>query len=458
MANDELVIMPLPSATLVFGLQWLPLLGGKVERVGSRLARHHRATHMVLAGDSAASVGIARLKGGRTQRKVGLYSAAQNVAQLFSAGTIALLLDLGQAGFWLVAVHEGAVIARTDRLFGSSADARLVLSELCQSYPQLVVLGDPQAPVSPGLGAIEAASSHHSRLRALRRWTPILPWPVQFFLLALVLVLLVPRALHGLRPNVRAPAQRQPDDPGLAWKAAVDKAIQGRIVHGLAGTRSLLDTLHLLPVRVGGWALKEAECTRQLHKWRCHARYDRSTAQASNSEFLAGAPAHWRVEFISIEQARPTWEAGSFGVPVSVAHLKTSSHNERELFSSLQSIRMAFNQMQIGQPSPLPLSVPSDEKGQMHPKPPGLTMYQSRSLRFSGPLRSASLMLPYAASIEWNKALLVVRDVDKPGLTNSGLSLSLQGVLYETETSVAHEFRPAIVPADHRVDQGEILY
>src|SRR5690606_38977494 len=101
-----------------------------------------------------------------------------NVAQLFSAGTIALLLELGGAGFWLVAVHEGAVVARTDRLFDSSADAQLVLSELRQSYPQLVLLGDAQAPAQPGLGAIEAASTQHSSLRALRRLTPILPWPV----------------------------------------------------------------------------------------------------------------------------------------------------------------------------------------------------------------------------------------------------------------------------------------
>src|SRR5690606_34509253 len=198
-------------------------------------------------------------------------------------------------GFWLVAVHEGAVVARTDRLFGSSADAQLVLSELRQSYPQLVLLGHAQAPAQPGLGAIEAASSHPSSLRALRRWAPILPWPVQVFLLALVLVLLVPRLWQSFHPAPKAPAQ-QLDDPVQAWKAARDKAIQGRMVHGVQGTRSLLETLHQLPVRVGGWALKEAECIPHPRKWRCHARYERSTVQASNSEFLAAAPANWLVE------------------------------------------------------------------------------------------------------------------------------------------------------------------
>src|SRR5690606_2606946 len=88
---------------------------------------------------------------------------------------------------------------------------------------------------------------------------------------------------------------------------------------------------------------------------------------------------------------------------------------------------------------------------------PGLLMYLSRSLRLSGPLRSASLMLPHTGSIEWNKALLVVRDVDKPGLKNSSLNLSLEGVLDETETSVAYESRPAIVPAASHEDRGGAL-
>lgn len=457
MASEELFVMTLPTTTLVFGLQWLPLLGGKVERLGARMARQHRATHMVLADDTAGSVGIATLKPGRIPRKLCLHSAAQNIAQLFSTGTIAVLLQLEHAGFWLVAVHEGAVVARTDRLFPSSADAQLVLSELRLAYPQLVLLGDAQAPATPSLGAIEAASSHHSSLRLLRRWSPILPWPVQVFLLSLVLVLLVPRLWDMLRPVSQGPA-KQMGDPAQAWRLALEKAIQDRHVHGVAGTRSLLETLHQLPIRVGGWTLKEAECTPQARKWRCQARYERSTVHASNSQFLAGAPPHWIVEFASIEQARPAWEANAYGVPLDAGNLKSSAHNERDLFSSLQAIRTAFSQMRIGQPTPLSVPAPTDGHGRALPRPPGLTTYLSRPVQFSGPLRSSSLMLPYTGSIAWNKALLTLRDVDKPGLKKSSLSLSLQGVLYETEVLAGHSPHTAIVSDDSPDDPGETLY
>lgn len=457
MASDEFLLMTLPTATLVFGLQWLPLLGGKVERTGARLARQHRATHMVLASDSAGSVGIATLKTGRIPRKMRLHSAAQNVAQLFSTGTIAVLLPLEHAGFWLVAVHEGAVVARTDRLFASSADAQQVLAELRLAYPQLLLLGEAQAPTPPSLGMIEAASSHHNSLRLLRRWSPILPWPVQVFLLSLVLVLLVPRLWHMFRPVPHGP-EKQVGNSAQAWRLAREKAMQGRLVHGVQGTRSLLESLHQLPIRVGGWALKEAECAPQARKWRCQARYERSTVHASNSQFLAGAPANWNVEFASIEQARPAWEVNSYGVPVDAGNLKTPAHNERDLFSSLQAIRTAFSQMQIGQSTRLPVPAPSDDQGQALPRPPNFTSYLSRPVQFSGPLRSASLMLPYTASIAWNKALLILRDVDKPGLKKSSLSLSLQGVLYETEALARHQPHTTIVADDGLGDSGETIY
>lgn len=456
MASTEFLILPLPTATLVFGLQWLPLLGGKAGRLAPRLARQHRATHMVFAGDASDSVGIVSLKTGRAQRKTRLHSAAQNIAQLFSTGTVALLLELEQAGYWLVAVHEGAVIARTDRLYRSSTDAQLVLSELRQAYPQLVLLGDAHAPQQPSLGLIEAASSNHSLLRLLRRWTPVLPWPVQVFFLSLVLVLLVPRLWDAFGSTPYA-SVRQVDDPSQAWRSALEKSTQGRAVHGVQGMHDLLQALHQLPVRVGGWALQEAECRPKPRKWRCLARYTRATVQASNLQFLSAAPVHWLVEFDSIEQARPTWEVNAQATPLQLARLKSSADHERNLFSSLQAIRPAFSQMQIGQPQSLPLSAPTDNNGHALPRPPGLLTYFSRSVRLVGPLRSASVMLPYAESIEWTKAQLTLRDVDQPGLKSSNLSLSLQGNLYETEVLAVPGHAAAVVSPEIKADSDKVL-
>ncbi len=447
MGADESLILPLPSASLAFGLEWLPLLGGRAERLGLRLARRHKATHMVLAGESAGSVGLAAFKASRAQRKTGLHSAAQNVAHLFSTGTVALLLQLEQAGYWLVAVHEGAVVARTDRLYRSGAQAEPVLAELRQAYPQLVLLGAALAPDMPTLAAIEAASGAHSRLHAVSAWRPLLPWPVQCFVLALVLVLLVPRLWHSLGSGPRAAEHKQAADPRQAWQSAIERSAQHRYVHGVQGTRILLDALYRLPVRVGGWALRQAECSAQSRQWHCRARYERRGVLASNSRFLAGSPGNWTVEFISIDLAQPAWHMSSYATPVPAGHLKTSSDNERGLFSTLQAIRPVFGQMQLGKPALLPVAAPMDGQGRTLSRPPGMAAYLTRPVQFSGPLRSIGMLLPHAASMAWSKAVLTLHDIDQPGVKTSRLNLSLQGVLYEIEAHADHRQADRVSPA-----------
>src|SRR3546814_568679 len=53
----------------------------------------------------------------------------------------------------------------------------------------------------------------------------------------------------------------------------------------------------------------------------------------------------------------------------------------------------------------------------------------------SAALRSASLLLPHTSFIAWNKAVLTLREMDRPSLRDSGLNLTLQGVLYENDRS-----------------------
>ncbi|WP_353146728.1 hypothetical protein [Pollutimonas bauzanensis] len=437
MAMELPLLLPLSSATLVFGLEWLPLLGGKAERTGLRLARQHKATQMVLAGETAGSVGITAVKTSRSQRKASLYSAAQNLAHLFPTGTVALVLELEQVGYWLVAVHEGAVVARTDRLYRCVEDTEPVLDELRQAYPQFLLLGSHGAPDQPALAAIEAACSTQSRLRVLSRWAPVLPWPVQGFVLVLVLVLLIPKLGTVLASKRQARVPVANVNPVQAWKRAVEQAAHGRVVHGARGTRALLDELYELPIHINGWVLLQTECAAQLSQWRCQARYERRDMQASNSQFLAGSPKHWTVEFISMEQAQPVWDIPGHGAGLLAQQLKTSLQNERDLFSALQAIKPAFSQMQVGKPAPLHVAAPQDDSGQPLPRPPGLAHHLSRPIQLGGPLRSASLLLPYTASMQWNKAVLSLRNIDNPGLKSSSLNLSLQGVLYEIESEPA---------------------
>jgi hypothetical protein len=168
---------------------------------------------------------------------------------------------------------------------------------------------------------------------------------------------------------------------------------------------------------------------------------------ASNGRFLAGSPGNWTVEFISIDLAQPAWQMTSYATPLLAGHLKTSSDNERELFSSLQAIRPVFDRMQLGKPALVPVGAPVDGQGRTLSRPPGMVAYLTRPVQFSGPLRSGGMLLPHAASIAWSKAVLTLHDVEQPGLKTSGLNLSLQGVLYEIEAHAGHRQADRVSPA-----------
>ncbi|TCT05356.1 type 4b pilus protein PilO2 [Paralcaligenes ureilyticus] len=428
---NDVLILPGSSVSLVFGLDWLPLINAGARKLAQRIARQRGATHWVCSGEAAAAVGMARLKLTRAQRRQRLGSAAQVVAQLRATGTVALLLELGPARYWLVAVHEGAVVARTDKLFASRLHAADVLTELEQAYPQLQVLDG--APDAIDLPVLEAASTAEARLLPLDRWRPLLPRPVQWFVLSMVLVGLLPRLWRVVAPGPRVQAAG-PFDPYRAWSDALAQASRNVVVHGVQGTRAALDSLQDAPVQIAGWFLTQAMCMPQAGGWRCQARYDRRGAQASNDGLLALAPAAWAVEFISIDQALLVWSIALANVPLAQHALKSSAHNERHLFSALQSIQPAFTQMQLGKPQALKLVAPRDAAGRTPPKPAGLPAYSLRPVQIAGPLRSGSLLLSHTEAMAWKKIAVSIRDAPQLGLRSSRLNVSFQGDLYEVES------------------------
>ncbi|HEY9279498.1 MAG TPA: type 4b pilus protein PilO2 [Eoetvoesiella sp.] len=430
---NNLLILPVSSVSLVFGLYWLPLISGRASRDAYRIARQHRATHLVVSGESAAAVGLAAFKPDRRERKSTFNSAAQNVARLHAAGTVALVLELEPHNYWLVAVHEGAVVARTDKLYRSRAEAVAVLEELRQAYPQLVVLDSSQAPESLTLETIAAASEVQTQLAPLGRWRSVLPLPIQCFLLALLLVVMAPRLWAVLRPATAVVPPAYAVDPVLAWQDAISQVLRSMAVHGVGGTQLLLNSIYQVPVRISGWDLADVLCTPEKFEWHCQARYDRRDPQASNEYLLSGVPASWTVEFESIERANAKWGFKGASLPVLSHKLKNTADNERYLFSALQSIKPAFTQMQVARPAAIKVQPPRDGQNQLIPKPAHIPAYLTRSILIEGPLRSASLLLPYTESIRWRKVHVTVRQLTQPGIKSSRLSVSFQGELYELE-------------------------
>lgn len=429
----EPLLLSFHSATLVFGLDWFPLIGARADRLGMRIAKRHRSTHCVLAGEEAGSVGLLALKAGRLQKRP-LYSAAQNVAGLFPTGTIVLLMELGATGYWLVAIHEGAVVARTDRFYPSREAANDALAELRLAYPQLLALGEPNAPGIPTMADIEAACSSSTQLRRISGWRPFLPWPVQWFALVLVLALLLPAAWRILRLDHAQASIPALKDPVQAWRDAIAHSAQGRYVHGAHGSRMLLEAFHALPAKLRGWHLRQAECVPQAVQWQCQARYERREPDASNKSFLEIIQPEWKVQFTSLDHALVVWRTPSGAVPLTRQRLADSKANERRFFSALQGLRAGFADVRVGKTLPIPLQAPLDGQGRPIPRPAQLLAYSSRSVQLSGPLRSAGLLLPHVSFIAWSNAALSLHDVNAPSARDSRLILTLQGVLYENES------------------------
>lgn len=446
---NEPLMLPTSSVTLVFGLEWFALVGAKIDKSGMRVARQYRATHMVLNDSGVGAVGVVALKRSRSARKDPLHSAARNVALLYPTGTFAMVLQLQIQAWWVVAVHEGEVIVHTDRICHSEPDAKHVITELRSAYPQILELGDLSAPSLLTLAAIGQASSAHSRLQRIGRWRSMLPWPVQGFIFALVLVLLVPRLLEIGLPGARSPSEPNSTDSVAFWKQAINHSAVNHRIHGVQGTRRLLDSLYQLPTLAGGWSLIQVECSALVDQWQCQAHYERGSDIASNRSLLTAAPSEWKIDFPTMDKAIAAWHASAAATPLLHHKLGTSPDNTRDLFSRLQGIKSGFAQIQFGRAIALPVAQPKDSHGTVMEKPAGLPVYLSRSIQITGPLRSANVLLPYVGAMAWHKAALSVRHTDKPNLTNSRLIFSLQGVLYETDihSSSNTETRSAVVPA-----------
>jgi hypothetical protein len=429
----ESLILSQPGGALVFGMDWFPLVGARPLKQGRRVARRHRATHVVYAGEPAVAVGVIALPRSKMSGAKPLFSAGQNVARMYPNATFMMLLELDRGGHWLLAVHGGAVVARTDSVFRTPDEAAFMVDELRLAYPHIVLLGEPGSPMPPTLAAIEAASSSHSRLRRMARWPSVLPWPIQVFVLALVLTLLLPRLWTALqRPTPAQPAAR-PVDAAQAWQQAVAISAQQRVLHESRGYAGLLEALYRVPVMMGGWALSRAECLPGGSQWQCHALYGRRHAGASNDTLMSHLPEGWRVEFISMEQARAVWNVAESNAPLLGRLLKAAADNDRQWLSQLQALSAAFSRVSVGPSVPLALVPPTDREGKPIARPAGQPVYVSRTFQLTGPLRSGSLLTPLAASMSWTRVKLSLHDTAVPSLKSSRLVLTLEGVLYEID-------------------------
>lgn len=426
MSSSRAFIRTVSRVNLVFGLDWFAVLGGVLTREVRRVARQNKATHAVWSGEDTAAVGVARLRG--VGHGVVLYSAAQLVAQRYSSGTVAFLCRLGKTQWWLVAVHEGAVIARTDYMCATQDEALAVVRQLHQAYPALTMLDDLDATTE--LCQLATDVSPAAQLQRITTARHLFFSPFFWVALSVLGIVVVPRAWS----LIYAPSQRheiQEVSSEFAWDLAMREVTDAHWIHGVAGTQALLESVYGMPVRLDGWQLSYVDCVSHQSQWQCYADYDRSAQSATNEGFLDHASEDWTVSFTSLEQVRVQWRQTAQGLTATLASLKTASYHERDLFSRLQAIRTAFSVLHIEDSKPLDVPAPLNSSGQHISRPQGAAQLAVRAIRIQAPLRSLSVLLPYCDAIAWKRLVMAVDMSRTPDLTHSRLNLTLQGALYE---------------------------
>jgi hypothetical protein len=429
MQPGRTLCLSIAATRLVLGLLWQPVVGRNPDAQARRQSRQQQATHLLLAGDPVSSFALAWLDGTTSLDGKPLHSAAYSFSQLFPGETVAMIMDLGEHGCWLVAAHNGSVIAGTDILYKSDDQARSELQTLCQAYPQLQCLHDDDVPE---LALLAASAGSQTILQSTSAWRRLRSTSTRILLFMLVGGLAWMWLDHRSEPissSVTVPTI----DPRAAWDTATRAYEQGRYLHGAGATQTVLQNLSSLPVHISGWALKAAQCSPVERRWQCQAEYERSRPLATYHGFLSAVPRSWTTSFPDLHRAQSRWQFDSSGVPLAQQWLSNSRENERTLLSSLQRMQTAFSRMEIGPSVSASIAPALDGKGLPISRPDGYPGYAQRRVAISGPLRSASLLLPHVAAMSWHRVALVLQDQEAADLRRSRLILTLEGMLYETD-------------------------
>lgn len=420
--------------SLLFGMEWFPILGDAVHRQVRAMARSRAATHWVVASGAATSVGLVRHP---TRKKARLHSAAATFAGLHPRGTLAAVVPLPHNRMWVVAVHEGAVLARTDQLHEAESSVQDSIRILREAHPGLTVL-DERTHASGLLEVLFRDAGEQAVLQRNRRATRKL------------ILILGSLAYGGIVAWDSGGVKEEPPavDPVQAWSQAIHLAAQTHRVHGVAGLKALLDALYEAPVRIAGWNLGKVECRPQHAEWRCQALFRRD-ASGDNQSLMDAALPGWTLSFDPLEAAVASWSIPLPARGLAELRLYTARQNESQLVSALQSMVPAFMELKLDAPQSIPVAAPMDEQSRPIARPPGLPVPQRRQIRVQAPLRSMSLILPETRHMSWDRVELEVTQLAQPSLRHSGLQISLFGVLYEMDETHHASGRPGLAATQH---------
>ncbi len=413
------------GAKMVFGLDWSPLIGGNPQRLGEQRARVMEATHYVLSGSShGAALGVVRIVDSLIPNNENLHSAAAVFAKSFPHSAQACLMMMKEGACWLVVCHAGAVLSHTDRWFADESQAIEALEPIRQRFPSLQLQRESMLDATSWPAWLSASPSVVSVLqRVSHRHFWSLKW-----LCLLLGVLIAGFAAYINLYKRDAVDEVHPDHAENLWRQALREQSTQSAWHSYAQLKSVVDTWFQIPISPMGWRLTKIQCESSTQAWHCNARFNRQHRFALNSHLAQFKPLGWKIDFTPLDEAVFVWEVQSGIVRLDL----DESWMPMDWMSYLQRVGVAYEHVQIGQASLIPIKPPMDASGQPLPKLSIFPNWTQRTLILKGPLRAFTSLDGFHMPVRWRRATLSLDRQAPSAINRSALTLELLGDMFES--------------------------
>ena len=418
------------SAGVVFGLDWMPVVGGEAESLGRRRAHSLRSTHYLVMGEPGAVVGCGALTlgaersgSGRVARFRHLISAAAMFASAHAIGVVGGIYHRPDVGYWMVAVNAGRVLAQTDKWFVTLDEANMAVMALRTRFPNLQLLATAdlvELALPEWASGPMQEGSQLKKLSEARAMTMRCGLIAMFFGLAYMLWI-------TLSPAPAPPIQSL-GQSDTKWQEVMARFASLHPIHRPAHLFQVLAAWQKTPLNPNGWKLNRVLCESSHLDWHCAARYQRHRRFARSEQLDAVKPKDWSIDLIDMDQAVLRWHI------VGAANLFESVSPAiplKEWMSYLQGVTPVFESIQVGSGTQIVLPAPLDEHGVAIARPSNIKALKRRSIAIKGPLRSMSALSGLAVPVRWRSIQLEIGASGGRGISSSELMVHLLGEVFE---------------------------
>ena len=408
---------------VIFGMDWTAIVGGQPLKLARKQARRVSATHFLLVGAPAMTVGCVQLDKQYFAQSCGIYSAAALFSVAYPSAAVACLVRFEEGGYWMVASHSGSIMSETDRWFVDAQAALAALNNIRLRFPHLVVYEGLVASSTQLPAWLNDKCSEQAR--AVAHQAARVGRKSRIVVLALIVVVgFWMKWFDQHSEHATTVTQAHPDQ---RWLDALGHYARQHPVHGFLDLMRVMEAWRRVPFDPAGWQLLRVQCEPVSSDWSCAAHYRRQHRFALNQHLEAAKPSEWEFHAVALDRATLTWTLSRAAQPLDLAQEPSGV----DWMTSLQRLSPLFEHIQLGLSTKLLIHAPLDSQGHALERPVGLPNWQQRSLALKGPLRALTALQELTAPVRWRSATLEVGNISGQELTRSALVVQLIGDLFE---------------------------